>query len=110
MIIKFNFLKIIPFFYTYQQNSKKLSYICTVLIYQQRRVTAEHIFVSAFFMPIHERIIKYNGFVPPWYGLMAVTAFAGVGQWDRRNRFFCLSSITNNVSYVQTAKHLFVGE
>lgn len=29
----------------------------------------------------------YNGFVPPCYGLMAITAILGVGQRDRRNRF-----------------------
>lgn len=35
----------------------------------------------------------YNGFVPPCYGLMPITATSGVGQRDRRNRF---SIVSNN--------------
>ena len=41
---------------------------------------------------------------------MAVTAFAGVGQRDRRNRFLFRLPQQTMFSYAQTAQHLFVGE
>ncbi len=44
-------------------NKKAPSLRCP--IYTQGGRPPNILFVSAFFMPIHERIIKYNGFVPP---------------------------------------------
>ena len=41
---------------------------------------------------------------------MAITAFRGVEQRDRRDRFLFFLPQTNNVSYAQTRKHLFAGE